>query len=348
MLKLRKRGDVWYIRGTISGVRVYESARTPDEEQAKRYLAKRQNEIYNQSNFGHRGSHNFGEAVDIYLSTKGIMGHTATDVLLKLLDAFQDLPLSQINQAALDRHIRQRYPNATPATVIRSVINPVTAVMRSAAKRDWCDVPLFDRPKVKQHRARFLTYDEADALVSCSAKHLSSLLTFLLNTGCRIGEALTLQWYAVDLRSRLVVFGKTAADKTKNDETRGMPLNTIAFSTLASLPSREGNVFLTNKGLPYPIRAGGGQIKTGFSAACRRSGIGHVRVHDLRHTFASWLSMAGHAEATVAELLGHKSRKSSITGRYTHLNREHLRAAVESIVIGQNRTELVQQKQWPA
>ncbi|MGI9504730.1 MAG: tyrosine-type recombinase/integrase, partial [Geminicoccaceae bacterium] len=342
MLKLRKRGDVWYVRGTVSGVRVYESTRTPDEEQAKRYLAKRQNELYNQAQFGHKGSHTFGEAVDTYLDGKGSLGHTATNVLLKLMDAFQDVPLGSIDQSALDRYIRRHYPKAAPATTIRAVITPITAVMNSATKRGWCDAPRFDRPKVKPHRARFLTYDEADALVAASARHLQPILTFLLNTGCRISEALTLKWYAVDLDRKLVVFGKTDDDKTKNDETRGVPLNEIAFATLVTMSCRGGSVFRTHKGEPYPVREGGGQIKTGFRNACRRSGIGHVRVHDLRHTFASWLSMAGQTEATIAELLGHKSRSASITGRYTHLNREHLRAAVESIVEGQNRTKLVQ------
>lgn len=344
MLKLLKRGNIWYVRGAVAGIDVYESTRTSDKAQAERYLAQRQNQIYNKEAFGEDTGVSFDKAVEVYLEGKTSLGHTAIAAVDRLLSAFGSRPLSRIKQPELDQFIRKTYPDAAPATIIRSVINPMTAILNAAAMRGWCAAPNFARPKVKSYRARYLSYDEAGLLVDASADHLKPLLQFLLNTGCRIGEALTLQWYAVDLDRKLVVFGKTKHDKTKNDETRGVPLNSIAFTTLARMKSRRGHVFLSHHGKPYPIRAGGGQIKTGFTAACRRSGIGHLRVHDLRHTFASWLAMEGHGESTIAELLGHKSRRSSITGRYTHLNREHLRGAVESIVSGQfpDRAGIVQ------
>ncbi|MGI9347974.1 MAG: tyrosine-type recombinase/integrase, partial [Gammaproteobacteria bacterium] len=69
--------------------------------------------------------------------------------------------------------------------------------------------------------------------------------------------------------------------------------------------------------------------------ACERGGIQPITAHVMRHTCASWLVQAGWSEAIVAEILGHKSRKNTITGRYTHLNVEHLRDAMDSIVQGQ-------------
>ncbi|MDH3664559.1 MAG: hypothetical protein OEU92_31855, partial [Alphaproteobacteria bacterium] len=185
MLKLRKRGEVWYIRGTVAGVRVFESTRTADEEQAKRYLAKRQNDLYNQEQFGHRGAHTFGEALDLYLANKQQLGDTSRRNLLRLLDAFGNHYLHQIDQTTLDRYVQRRYPNASPGAVIRAVISPMTSVLRSAAKREWCNAPKFDIPKAKAYRARFLSYEEAGALIEAASPHLKPLLAFLLNTGCR-------------------------------------------------------------------------------------------------------------------------------------------------------------------
>jgi len=156
----------------------------------------------------------------------------------------------------------------------------------------------------------------------------------MLNTGCRVGEALTLQWYAVDLSNRTVTFGKTHQDRTKNNKTRVVPLNRIAFAELAFTPHQEGTVFLNSKGQPYAYRQdGGGAISKPFSTAIKVSGIDHCRVHDLRHTTASWIARAGHRSSVIAEILGHT--RPGVTSRYEHLDIEHLREVVEDIVDGQ-------------
>jgi integrase len=74
---------------------------------------------------------------------------------------------------------------------------------------------------------------------------------------------------------------------------------------------------------------GGGQVTTAWRGACRRAGLSGVRPHDLRHTFASWLVMAGTPLRTVADLLGHKSL--SMVMRYSHLSDDHRREHVASL-----------------
>ena len=70
-------------------------------------------------------------------------------------------------------------------------------------------------------------------------------------------------------------------------------------------------------------------LKRGFKRALLRSGIDHCRFHDLRHTFASQLVMAGIDITTVKELMGHKSLK--MTMRYSHLAPEHKQKAVDKL-----------------
>ena len=99
-------------------------------------------------------------------------------------------------------------------------------------------------------------------------------------------------------------------------------------------PHREGHVFLTPAGVPCYDSGGlgGSPIKRAFKGACRRAGIEGLRVHDTRHTFASWLVMNGTPLRTVAELLGHKSL--AMVHRYSHLSPDHLRDAVNRLSNG--------------
>ena len=92
--------------------------------------------------------------------------------------------------------------------------------------------------------------------------------------------------------------------------------------TLQSLLRRVDSpyVFTDRKGRRF------GDVKKGFHAACRRAGIKDFMFHDLRHTFASHLVMAGVDITAIKELLGHKSL--SMTLRYAHLSPGHMRPAI--------------------
>ncbi len=322
MLKKFKRGHVWYVRGTVRGIRIYETAGTSDADKAEEYRARREAKLWDRSVVGERGSHNFGEAALVYLQSRE-PGPSFRVTLRRLVDHFEHWPVDKISQTALDQYLSKHHSKSAPGTIIRAVVAPVTAVLRVAAKRGWCDQPAFERPKVPIHATRWLLRDEADRLVTACAPHLKPLVVFLLHTGARLREALRLDWSNVDLKARRVVFMNT-----KNGEPRGVPLNDDAFLALANLPHRDGNVFLTPARRPYYDSGGlgGSPINSAFKSACRRAGIENLRVHDLRHTFASWLVMSGAPLRTVAELLGHKNLSN--VHRYTHLSPDHLSDAV--------------------
>ncbi|MBF0516708.1 MAG: site-specific integrase [Nitrospirae bacterium] len=123
-------------------------------------------------------------------------------------------------------------------------------------------------------------------------------------------------------------------DRTKNGEHRDIPINDDLKAVLQSI-SRRLDVpyvfFDDTTGKPF------NDVKRSFQTACRRAGISDFHFHDLRHTFASHLVMAGVDITTVSKLLGHKSL--TMTLRYSHLSPNHLQNAVNVLDITGNADE---------
>jgi integrase len=150
------------------------------------------------------------------------------------------------------------------------------------------------------------------------------LVEFALHTGLRQGEQFRLRWADVDMTNRVVTI-----PLSKSGRTRHVFLNDTAFGILRALPSRLKSpyVFPSSTGTtPLNARNMLGRV---FLPAVKRAGIVDFRWHDLRHTFASRLTMAGGDLRTVQELMGHQT--IAMTVRYAHLAPGHLREAVQRI-----------------
>ena len=145
-----------------------------------------------------------------------------------------------------------------------------------------------------------------------------------LHTGMRPSEQYGLIWTRVDLVRKLITI-----PKSKNGNTRHIPLNSIAqaaFQELFARSSGQGRVFVNMQGEPLK------GYKHWFDPAVREAGISFFTWYCLRHTFASRLVMAGVDLRTVAELMGHKTIQ--MTMRYAHLAPAHKLAAVEKLAVG--------------
>jgi integrase len=161
-----------------------------------------------------------------------------------------------------------------------------------------------------------------------NANHLTPLVLLALNTGLRKGELFNLEWRDIDLpNQRLTVRGEGA----KSGQTRYVPLNSEAITTLkdwhATMETHEGYVF-AGRGDSEDGRLD--DVKKAWLPVVREAKIAGFRFHDLRHTFASKLVMAGVDLNTVRELLGHADL--TMTLRYAHLAPEHKAAAVAKLV----------------
>jgi len=136
----------------------------------------------------------------------------------------------------------------------------------------------------------------------------------------RRGEILSLKWEQVDLQKKEI-----RVIQTKTDKPRTVDINSRLFELLMNLKGQGENdscVFLNPKtGRPY------GKLQKSFKTACEKAGIKNLRLHDLRHTFASRLIERGADIIRVKELLGHSTVR--ITERYLHSSREERKRAVE-------------------
>lgn len=184
----------------------------------------------------------------------------------------------------------------------------------------------------EEGRERYLSESELQRLgeVLSRIEHERSALPqavaairLLILTGCRSSEILQLLWDEVDFEGRCL---KLTDSKTGK---RTVILNTAALAILAGLEHVDGN--------PYVIPGGkiGGHLSTLqplWNRVRVEADIADVRVHDLRHTFASFGVNNGHNLAVVGKLLGHS--KITTTQRYAHLADDPIRLASERIGAG--------------
>lgn len=141
-------------------------------------------------------------------------------------------------------------------------------------------------------------------------------IRFLVFSAFREQEALSLRWDAVDFDRSAVLLGDSKTGKSAR------PLGAPALDVLASL-AREGE-FVFPGAVPGQPRK---EVKRLWYAAREAAGLGDVRLHDLRHTMASFAVSGGASLPLVAALLGHKDTKS--TQRYAHLFDEAKRATAD-------------------
>lgn len=205
------------------------------------------------------------------------------------------------------------------------VVKPVTTLhdlctlsaVFEHARLEWC-IPIANpvrairKPSMGKGRDRRLEVGEYESLLAELRKGRSAwiapLFEFSVETACRQGEALALQWSDVDLAKRLAVFRDT-----KTGDDRVIPLSTRAVRVLEALPRDiKGQVF----------RVPATTVRAAFEHARQRAKIENLRWHDLRHEGVSRLHELGLSTVEVASISGHKTL--ACLARYSHMKVERL------------------------
>lgn len=166
--------------------------------------------------------------------------------------------------------------------------------------------------------ARLMTTIETMKRDGAIMRSAHDALFLLIFTGCRVGEILTLRWEQVDFDRRILSLPR---HKTDQKGTKRLPLSPQALAFLAGIPKGEGSPFVC------PGRDGGHlvNLQKPWRRVREYADLGALRLHDLRHTFASLALSQGAPLAVIGGLLGHETHQS--TARYAHLSDEALIAA---------------------
>ena len=249
-------------------------------------------------------------------------------VIRQLVDEFTYLPLRKFSPLLLEKYQTKRIQEGKKPATINRHIATIKHMFTKAVEWDMLEEEFLKRiRRVKlleenNKRLRYLAIEECQLLIDSCSEHLRPLVITALHSGMRKGEILNLRWDRnIDLKHGFILL-----EKTKNAERREIPINDVLRETLQGALRRLDVPYVFYHGIhPRQFR----DIRDSFRRACKKAGITDFHFHDLRHTFASHLVMAGVDLHTVQKLLGHKT--ITMTLRYAHLAPAHLKNAVDTL-----------------
>ncbi|GAO97848.1 tyrosine recombinase XerC [Caedimonas varicaedens] len=243
-----------------------------------------------------------------------------------ILPYFQQKQLHDISSQDIRQFLHSLSHQTTTA-------NRCFALLRMVFRKaeEWEYLPAHSNPCVRiakykeNKKQRFLSRQELlkleEALCEQERERKSAycavnVVRLLLYTGCRLGEILNLKWEDVHLKEKYIHLSDTKTGESAR------PLNQKAIDLLKTLIKQDENPYV------FYGRVSGTRLTTiqfTWSNILKLSGIKNLRIHDLRHSFASFSLAQGVDLYTVSKLLGHKNIVT--TTRYAHLELEKLKDA---------------------
>lgn len=256
-----------------------------------------------------------------------------TYTIANLVEHFGSLKLTEIQVGTVDEYKRQRrHVDGIKASTINDELKVLRAILAYASE---LGVPV-SRAKFKdlpthgvKRRAIAWTEREVERLLAKvreRAPELEAIVVFLLNTGCRKGEALALEWRSVDLKRRLVSIEPSEEWQPKDGEARLIPISDALYPWLKKKGRSKRWVFPNRKGERFAYWP-----QRGFDAARAAAKLAGGP-HTCRHTFATHFLYGNPDLHLLARLLGHST--SYVTELYSHLLPDHLAMARNVVSLG--------------
>jgi integrase len=266
----------------------------------------------------------FGELADEFLKTHGTTVKPTTYAVYESLvrkqlkPQFDKRPMDGLSKADILKFHAAWSHQARTANHAVSVLSKIFAWAMDAGHLTTRENPCLGVKRFREvKRQRFLTMAELQTLgeVMQDMEHEGTLslyvaaaIRLLMLTGARLSEILTLEWQFVDLeRSLLFLPDSKTGEKV-------ITLNSQAVALLKDLPRLANNPFV------LPGQRHGQHlinIRLPWLEICKRAKVRNVRIHDLRHSFASVAGASGGSLPLIGKLLGHSQAQT--TSRYVHV-----------------------------
>lgn len=241
--------------------------------------------------------------------TAKTMGYTGKAILPFFGHQYPD----HITKATCQEYAQIRLTEGKSHGTVHTELGHLKSALNFAKKTRMIDrVPHIWRPSKPESDKRILSAGEARALIDgAHDPHIRLALVLLLGTAGRVGAILDLTWDRVDFERGTI--NLRLSDTITRKGRAVVPMNgmTRAALSVASQAALSDYVVEYASG---PVK----NIRKGVMGAVSRSGIGHVRIHDLRHTAAVTMLSAGHPIELVAQVLGHSNVAMTykVYGRY--------------------------------
>lgn len=234
----------------------------------------------------------------------------------------KDTPVSSLTPHHFDKFVSALLKGKEKPSSVNLHMRHLKAAFGKAVMWQLCtDNPAKVKPlRVEKRPPAFLPPEAVkDALASISDREVRNIVTAYLATGRRRSELLALTWADVDLEGR-----KYFVSKSKTHLSAWYPIN-AAFA--AVLESHQGE----RKGKVFTRWVHADSVSKVVKDALVKAKYGNLRLHDLRHSFASLYLMGGGDMRTLMELMGHTH--ITTTQIYSHLTKGHLAAEAERVTL---------------
>jgi integrase len=343
-MRVFKRGSLYYMDYVdASGTRRRESTKTNNKKIADRIASKKELEVLEQTKLGITPikpvllSKFIKEYLEISKANKVNSTYTIDKIALeKLVEIITDRNLHEIREEHIEKYkaerLNQKAKNSErniSNTTVNKELSTIKNMLKMALRRGLIrkdPSEYVKKPQEPPGRVRYLTKDEMPRLLEACKKHsyLYLFVVIALNTGMRKSEILNLSWLDIDFDHNLIHL-----DQTKNRERADILLNKVVVSELRKY-RKEQQELCQEKGTGFPGQVFPySDVKKSFTKALETADIPNFRIHDLRHTFASYLVMNNVPLPVVKDLMRHKS--FDMTLRYAHLSPTQKKDAVELI-----------------
>lgn len=255
-----------------------------------------------------------------------------------------DLPLDQVRTGDIEAFRDSRKADGLSACTVNHDLKLLRKMFNWGIRRGYLERTPFKigtEPAIMLEKEiprdrRFQNDDDEQKLLDAADPHLRAVIVALLDTACRLGEILSLQWGDVNLERRELT---VQAMKAKTRTARIVPISTRLLSTLEMRRlDPNGKEFGPEK---YVFGNELGEQITSVRAAWQetrvKAGLADLQLRDLRHEAGSRFDEAGVSMNYVSKLLGHASLTT--TTRYLNVQRRGLHLAMEKLEESQRAAE---------
>ena len=248
------------------------------------------------------------------------------------LKTFWDMPISQISKPLVMKWMTTYGGSRKPATV-KMHFDYLSGCLNKAVEMDLLETnPIhgMKKPKVINKRTRHLgessaeEYERFIRVIDAREDHMRTFCYIALYTGMRKSEILNLEWSFVNWKEAFITLPKHKTTKHIGDKIVDMHEKVInELQRWKLLCSSQTYVFPNASGFPMK------DIKTAWATIVRQAELTDFKIHDLRHTFASQMLMAGASLSDIACIVGHTDPR--MTSRYAHLSRDHIKNVLSKL-----------------